>query len=113
MGLDLLEFVLAVEDAFAIAISDKDADSLRTPGLLVDYLENRLTPSPNVPCLHQRAFYRIRLAGMKVLDQPRAAFAPTTPWDSLLHAGKQRREWLLLQRAAGLQPWPRLKYGSA
>lgn len=109
MGLDLVEFVLAVEDAFGLAIPDKDAENLVTPGLLVDYLQSRLAPSPDVPCLHQRAFYRLRRAGMKVLDRPRKDFAPDTPWSALLHPGKHQREWNLLRRTSAVEPWPRLK----
>jgi|LQYC01.1.fsa_nt_gi Acyl carrier protein len=109
MGLDLLEFVLAVEDAFGLAIPDEVAETLTTPGLLVDYLESRLAPSPNPPCLHQRAFHRLRRAGMKVLDRPRSAFALETPWETLLHRGRHSREWNLLHRTSGLNPWPRLK----
>src|SRR2546422_11739363 len=54
MGLDLVEFTMAVEDAFQIPIPDRDAADIRTPGQLVDYLLGRLTPARAPDCLDQR-----------------------------------------------------------
>ncbi len=41
MGLDMVEFVMGVEEAFGIFILDADAEHIRTPGQLVDYVEAR------------------------------------------------------------------------
>ena len=109
MGLDAVEFVLAVEDAFGLAIPDEDARRLTTPGSLVDYLVSRLQPGSTSPCLEQRAFYRVRRVAMLVLDQPRSAFSPETPWRDLLHPELHRPQWDQLGRAVGLTPWPPLK----
>jgi hypothetical protein len=42
MGLDGVEFIMAVEDAFAIEIPDADAEQLVTPGHVARYLAARL-----------------------------------------------------------------------
>jgi acyl carrier protein len=42
MGLDIVEFVIAVEGSFGIDIPDKDAESLETPRLLIEYLGRHL-----------------------------------------------------------------------
>ena len=108
MGLDLVEFTIAVEDAFQISIPDRDAADLRTPGRLVDYLLDRLTPAGAPVCLDQRAFYTLRGAATRVLDQPRSAFHPNTRWDDLIPARKRRPYWRLLHHATGTSKWPGL-----
>jgi hypothetical protein len=91
MGLDLVEFTIAIEDAFGIFIPDADAQRLDTPGSLLEYLEGRLHRG-SAACLEQRAFYRLRQAGMRVLNRPREAFRPSTQWIELLHPKHQHRQ---------------------
>lgn len=109
MGLDMVEFVMGVEEAFGIFISDADAEHLRTPGDLVDYIEARVRAGPARGCLEQRAFYRVRRAAMQVLGQPRSAVTPTTRWGALLHPRRHRRQWQLLGDVVGVRPWPSLR----
>lgn len=108
MGLDLVEFTIAVEDAFQIGIPDADAARIRTPGLLVDYLTTRLPKSDSTSCLEQRAFYVVREAAMRVFDQARSSVHPDLRWDDLIPPGKRRDYWHLLHHAAGTSKWPRL-----
>ena len=109
MGLDLVEFTLAVEDTFGIFIPDAEAATIATPGQLVDYIEKRVGKGMSLKCLEQRAFYKLRRAGIQVLSSPREAFKPETTWAELLHPEHQKRQWDLLKSAAGISPWPRLK----
>ena len=44
MGLEEVEFVLALEQALGIEIPDVDTPSIRSPRQLIGYLENRLLP---------------------------------------------------------------------
>ena len=108
MGLDLLEFTLALEESFALFLPEPDAVKLTSPRKLIDYLEQRLAPADSSQCLDQLAFYRVRRAGMQVLEQPRAAFTPAARWDGLLGKKHQRRQWELLGQATGLPKWPGL-----
>jgi len=62
MGLDIVEYVVAIEDAFEITIPNADAATLDTPGKLIDYLCARLKGAPDGPPLVQTAFYRLRSA---------------------------------------------------
>jgi hypothetical protein len=108
MGLDAVEFVLALEESFALYIPDPDAVTLTTPRKVIDYLEKRLAPVDSPQCLDQMAFYSVRHAAMRILERPRNAFAPTTRWDQLLDSKRQRRQWALVGQATGLPKWPRL-----
>jgi hypothetical protein len=62
VGLDLIEYVIAIEEAFEIAIPDADAVHLETPAKLIDYVCARLGESAAGPPLVQTAFYWLRRA---------------------------------------------------
>jgi acyl carrier protein len=66
MGLDIVEFVIAVEGSFGIDIPDKDAESLETPRILIEYLDRQLAThhvaamrDPNGPWTRQEIETRI------------------------------------------------------
>jgi hypothetical protein len=108
MGLDLVEFVFAVENAFGLYIPEPEAAELVTPGLLIDYLVKRLPPTDTLQCLDQIAFYRIRKGAMLAFDRPRNAIRPNTPWSSLIPPKARRHSWELLRHAVGVPAWPKL-----
>jgi hypothetical protein len=78
MGLELVEYVTAIEEAFEIAIPDADAQYLETPNKLIDYLCARLGDSGDAPPLIQTAFYRLRNAITEELSVPRSRVKPIT-----------------------------------
>lgn len=41
-SIELMEFVINVEDAFSISIPDEDVETLMTIGDLIDYLQEKL-----------------------------------------------------------------------
>jgi hypothetical protein len=108
MGLDSVEFVLALEESFDLHIPDADAVVLSTPRKVIDYLANRLTAANASPCLDQMAFYSVRRAGMQVLGRARTTFTPQARWDEILHDKHHRRQWELVGKATGLPRWPGL-----
>jgi hypothetical protein len=110
MGLDSVEFVLGVEEAFQVAIPDADAERMLTPGDVVDYLSARLGAPSSRVCLEQRAFYRLRRAAIRVFGVERAVVLPATRWDQLLPAGDRKHHWLLMHQATGTPQWPSLTF---
>lgn len=108
MGLDSVEFIMAVEEAFQIAISDKDASRMAKPGDVVKHILARVGGDDSLACLEQRAFYKVRVATIRVLAQPRGAIKPDTYWDSILPGDQRRRNWNLLHQATGTPWWPQL-----
>ncbi len=108
MGLDVVEFVMAIEDAFGISIPDEEAQELTTPGELVGYLERRVPRATEARCPEQQAFHVLRRAALLTLGHPRKAFTPRTRWDALFPEGKRRSRWRLLELVAGREGWPRL-----
>ena len=85
MGLALVEVVIVVEDAFGIPIPDEDESRIATPRALVDYLMEKLAPSPEaVAHSTQRAFTTLCEAIVHVLGPQRHEIVPSTTWESLL-----------------------------
>jgi hypothetical protein len=78
MGLDLVEYVMAVEEAFEIDIPDADAARLETPAMLIDYLCARLGEASDGPPLVQTAFYWLRRAIADELGIGRNRIRPAT-----------------------------------
>lgn len=78
MGLDLVEYVIAIEEAFEIDIDDEDAVHLETPAMLIDYLCERLGASADGPPLVQTAFYWLRRALADELAISRNGIRPAT-----------------------------------
>ena|SRR5688572_1101233 len=110
MGLDSVEFVLGVEEAFQLAIPDADAERMLTPRDVVEYISARLGPVSSRVCLEQRAFYRLRRAVVRVFGVPRSQVLPTTRWEDLLPPGDRKHHWLLVHQATGTPQWPSLTF---
>ncbi len=60
MGLDIVELVLATEDAFGIHISDEAFSGVTTAGDLCDLVSGLVDGKQSRRCLTSMAFYRIR-----------------------------------------------------
>ena len=112
MGLDIVEYVVAVEGALAIDIPDKDAEGLETPRMLIDYLCQSLdaTDHGEVNCLSQRAFYRARRATAERFGVERRSLRPETRFADVI--GSRTSEWTALRTDIGSTEWPRLKSGN-
>ena len=113
MGLDGVEFVMALEESFQICIPDEAAAAIRTPRDVVNYLLERLGQGDEGACLEQRAFYRIRSSIMRIFSTPRAAIRPGTRWDAVLPSRGRRHNWRLLALATRAGAWPRLPWWGA
>jgi hypothetical protein len=113
MGLDSVEFVMALEERFELAIADAEAEVLVTPRKVVDYLTERLSASSEGPCHEQRAFYRLRTAGMHVLRRPRSDFRPDSSWNDLLPTDStdRQRAWESITALTGFESPGKLWFG--
>jgi hypothetical protein len=109
VGLDIVEFVMGVEEAFQIAIPDHEAERILTPNQLVDYVLARVEGPGSPVCLEQRAFYRLRRGAIQAFGATRAGVRPESSWEALLPPYQRRHNWRLLRLACGLAPWPRLR----
>lgn len=107
MGLDVVELILTIEEAFAIGIKDSEAADLRTVGdlyALVLSKKGRLRTddcpiSRTVYCPTSRVFYRFRRALMEQYAIPRHRVTPTTLLEDLFPAEGGQQLWQRLGTA--------------
>ena len=112
MGLDLLEYTLALEQSFGIAIPDSDVVHLKTARQVVDYVAGRLAPLGPDRCGSQQAFYALRSAVSRAFDVPADTVLPVTKWATVF-GRRPRSDWRLLQHAVGVAEWPSFLWTAA
>jgi len=110
MGLEIVELVLGVEEAFDIAVPDEDMETLVTVGTLYDYICHRLgLVAPDgrerVVCNSQVAFHRLRRHLTEGYGVPRRSVAPGVPLDNLLvpQPAARRAQWDALRASLGVR----------
>jgi acyl carrier protein len=98
MGLEGVEIVMEVEDAFDITLLDSEAEKVRTPRDLIELVMGKVGRADVAVCLTQRAFHRLRRAFMTELNVKRAGFSLDLPMQQLLPLDTRR---LVLARISG------------
>jgi len=107
LGLSLVEYVMAVEEAFGISIPEEDTAQVRTARDLVDYLLPRITTFADpLACSTQRTFLALRRGIMDVMNVPRQRIRPETRWNDLLPMHGRARKWHALHRHVANQNVP-------
>jgi hypothetical protein len=109
MGLDVVEFVVGLEEAFEIQIPDSDLVSLTTPRLLIDYLHSRLPKGHERRCLSQRAFYAVRQEMVARLGLARPELRPNTELLSVLPSPHVQVAWNEIGESLGYPNWARAR----
>ena len=103
MGMDVVELVMEVEEAFDITILDRHAEKIRTVGDLYRYilgkLDGKISGTPS--CLSASAFYRLRRKLMAEFRVERRRVRPASMLDDLIPTAKRRAEWRRLEDGLG------------
>jgi hypothetical protein len=108
MGLDIVEFVMGVEERFGIEIPDADVQNLTTPRKLVDYIMTRVKPGQDRGCLTQREFHRLRRALVARHWATRQNLKPDTLLEGIVPRLNRRTLWQQLGEELQSPRWPRL-----
>jgi acyl carrier protein len=113
MGLDAVEIVMEVEEAFGIQIPDNVAQQIETVGQLHKYVVQQTRgpkrqPGDDVPartdiCLTAATFYLLRRELCEQLGLDRRHVRPRVPLETLLPHGGRRHRWSKLARALNLR----------
>ena len=90
MGMDGVELVMAVEEAFDIRIEDAEAERLLTPRQLIDLVMEKVANVETGFCLSQRAFNLLRRHMVQRLGFKRHEITPTARLSNLIP--KQHRK---------------------
>jgi acyl carrier protein len=103
MGLDTVELVMKVEEAFGLTIPDQDAEKIQTVGDLYHYVQAELggPPMATPGCLSAAAFYRLRRQLMGRFRVERRRIRPGSALDDLVPKARRREAWRQLGEAVG------------
>ena len=108
MGLDGVELVMAVEERFAITISDEEATSIRTVGDLEHLVTTKVAVTDKASCLTQRAFHLLRRSAIACFGVNRREFKLDSAIDAFVPRHERRQEWVRFQKCVGALLWPQL-----
>jgi acyl carrier protein len=103
MGLEIVELIMDVEDAFGIQIADQEASQIITIGELYQTILDKLKQARSGECMTAKAFYRLRRGLSELSAQPRRAIRPDTPLEALVPSHRRRRYWSDLSRLLGVR----------
>ena len=108
MGLDLVELVIRIEDAFGISIPDHVAAELTTPRQVTEYVLSQLKLGNRSACMSQQAFYRLRREFVPVLGIERAEFHPSAKLEQLIALEDRIATWNTIRSSIGPKALPDL-----
>jgi hypothetical protein len=92
MGMDIVEFVMAVEDRFGLRIPNDVAATLTTPRV-INYIYGVGPRQQGPQCVTQRCFYAVRRALSERLKLPRSVLRPKTSLRAVLPAQNADDIW--------------------
>jgi len=100
MGLDAVELVIEVEEAFDVQISDAEAERICTVGQLYDWLIAAKAGelSARGKCLSATAFYQLRRGVCARLVRDRRSIRPHTNLESAVPRAERRQFWRDLEQ---------------
>jgi hypothetical protein len=107
MGLDIVEFVMGLEEAFGVRVPDDIAATLTTPRTLIDYVHSQLPKGDERRCLSQKAFYAIRQAMIQRIGLSRSQLRPATELLAVLPLADAQAVWSDVGESLGNPRWPR------
>jgi acyl carrier protein len=102
VGLDTVELVLEIEDAFSIKIPDDEANAMVTVGDVFDYIVAKTSvPTNSSVCLSAIAFYALRRAATTLGATNR--LRPSDPILAILPDSHRPEYWAQLQDTSKLR----------
>jgi acyl carrier protein len=108
MGLDGVEIVMAVEEAFDIQLEDAEAMKAETPRDLIDLVMSKVRGADAAGCLTQRAFNRLRTALQHQLPLKRKVISPQVRMADLVPKEQRKVFVKCLANELGTPPLPPL-----
>lgn len=84
MGLDAVELVMAVEDAFDVRIEDDEAVKMQTPRDVIDFVWRKVRHADATVCLTQRSFNLLRATLMRHVPLKRRDIKPAALLSELI-----------------------------
>ncbi|TLD70530.1 hypothetical protein FEM03_12455 [Phragmitibacter flavus] len=112
MGLDAVELVIAVEEAFGIAISDAEAGAMITPAHLIFHVQRAVGATRDRrACISLRAFHRVRASLMGSVGASRSEVALHTRIETLFPVSRRSHLRDSFRHDSSLATLPNLRFG--
>ncbi len=108
MGLEGVELVIAMEEAFDISISDEEAESITTPEEAIALILKKVPVGNDDLCLNQRAFNQIRKILVSEFSVSRTEINTQSDISKLVEAERHKRLWVRLKEVTNIKSWPEL-----
>lgn len=108
-GMDLVELLVEVEDAFGVSIPEDECERMRTTKDLIDVVTKLCGASSRAgqPCATARAFFSLRSKLIDLLPHQKQDIRPSSSLESLIPKKDRPRVWRAL-REGGME-LPRLR----
>jgi acyl carrier protein len=112
MGLDSVELVIAVEEAFGISIPDAVAAEMITPAILISHVQEAVSStSDRKACISLRAFHRVRASLMRSIGVNRSDVTLDTRISTLFPAPRRSELWDSFRQDSSISVLPELRFG--
>ena len=112
MELDAVELVIAVEEAFGIAIPDAEAAAMVTPAHLISHVQRAVGSTQDWrACISLRAFHRVRASLMRSIGVSRSEVALQTRISALFPGSRRSHLSDSFRQDSSLSTLPDLRYG--
>jgi acyl carrier protein len=108
MGLEGVELVIAMENAFEISITDEEAENIYTPKDAIDLILNKVKMGDDQICLSQIAFHRYRQILVNDFGVIRKAVKRDTDLSKLVPVDHHKKFWKQVQKESKIQNFPKL-----
>lgn len=108
MGLDGVELVMALEEAFGVELRDDEVVQTVTPKMVGDVIFSKLQTTDQRVCQSQRAFYLLRKAFMRQFRLARSSVTPDMTFRTLIPGSSEKDVWADLKRSVYARSWPSL-----
>jgi acyl carrier protein len=108
MGLDAVEIVMKVEDAFDIRIEDGEAEQALTPGQLIDFIMSKVETTTTDVCLTHRSFNVLRTFLVRRCAFQRSQIRPDTKLQTAFPPERRRERLRQLSTELAIPAPPEL-----
>jgi acyl carrier protein len=108
MGLDSVELVISLEEAFGIELKDEEVTDTDTPRKLCDLIFSKLKVANESICQSQRAFYILRNTFLNIFKLDRKAVTPDLHFRNLILKTQEKEIWEQIKLAVSARSWPQL-----
>ncbi|WDF54770.1 hypothetical protein [Mucilaginibacter sp. KACC 22063] len=103
MGLDSVELVVLVEQAFNISIPDIEASRISTVGDFHNVVWEKIKSNQQSACHTAPLFYKLRSHFVEIFHIDRTSFIPQADINNLISHRNRRKLWRQLQEESSLQ----------